>query len=212
MTEALLIGFALGWLGSMPVAGAVSIFIVQHGLSGRIRDGLRLAAGAGIAEALWCIGTRMGAAQILARFPGVRTWAEVVGGLVLLGLGVYFLRRRDPLVVPAGGLDERPAQGNFRLGFFLVAGNPSIPVHWLALIAMVHSLGFDLFGGPPGTFALGVALGIFGWFSLLLLALDRFRVLLPKRTMQRVIKGVGAVLVVMGIGVLVKILALANVF
>lgn len=212
MSEALLIGFALGWLGSMPVAGAVSIFIVDHGLSGRIRDGLRLAAGAGIAEALWCIGTRMGAARILARFPGLEAWAEVVGGLVLLGLGIYFLRRREPLVVPAGAGGEQPTEGNFRLGFFLVAGNPSIPVHWLALIAMVHSLGFDLFEGPPASFALGVALGIFGWFSFLLVTLDRFRALLPRRTMRLFIRGVGAVLALMGIGVLVKTAVLAFMF
>ena len=45
MMSSLAIGFALGWVGSMPIAGAVSIFIFQRGLAGRVRDGLLLSAG-----------------------------------------------------------------------------------------------------------------------------------------------------------------------
>lgn len=204
MSESLFIGFVLGWIASMPVAGAVSIFIVHRGLAGRVRDGLRLAAGAGIAEALWCAAVRLGAGHVLERWPGLERAAEIGGGLVLVVLGVIFLRRR-PRPAQAGDA-EGPghSDGNFRLGFALVAGNAAVPVNWLGLLAIVQSLGFRPLAGPPGAFALGVALGIFGWFTFLLLTLDFFRSRFRPGHTTKVMRGMGALLVVTGLIVLVR--------
>jgi len=207
VSEALLIGFVLGVLTSMPVAGAVSIFIVHRGLAGRVRDGLRLAAGAGVAEALWCAAVRLGVGHVLERWPGLEHVAEIGGGLILVGLGVYFLRRR---VRPAGAADRQGSAeraGNFRLGFALVAGNAAVPVNWIALLAIVQSLGFTPLEGPPGAFALGVALGIFGWFTFLLVTLDFFRDRFAAGAPQRIIRAMGLLLIVTGAVVLARQIA-----
>jgi len=203
MLTSLGIGFALGWVGSMPVAGAVSVFVFQRGLAGRVRDGLLLSAGAAVAEALWCAVARYGAGQVIARWPAVGAVAEVVGGVILIVLGGYFLRLKNRL--PAGDRDNAatPAR-EFGLGFTLVAGNISIPINWLALITVVYSLGYDPFTGPPGSFAVGVGLGIMGWFTALLLLLDRFRARCADCTLSRVMQGMGALLVVTGLVVLVR--------
>jgi len=199
VTAALAIGFALGWVGSMPIAGAVSIFIFQRGLAGRVRDGLRLAAGAGIAEALWCAAARFGAGEIVERWPAVGHTAEAAGGVILIVLGLVFLRRRRPLAAAPRVHGASASSGNFRLGFALVAGNLSIPVNWLALIAIAHSLDLHPLAGPPGAFSAGVALGIFGWFTVLLLLLDHLRTRVAERTLPRIMQVMGALLIVAGI-------------
>ncbi len=199
MIASLAIGFVLGWVGSMPIAGAVSIFIFQRGLAGRVRDGLRLAAGAGIAEALWCAAARFGAGEIIDRWPQVGTAAEAVGGVILIALGLLFLRRRRPLVTAPRVHGASATSGNFRLGFALVAGNISIPINWLALIAIAHSMGLRPLAGPPGMFSVGVALGIFGWFTVLLLLLDHLRTLVADRTLPRIMQAMGALLIVTGV-------------
>ena len=198
------LGFALGWIGSMPIAGAVSIFVFQRGLAGRVRDGLRLAAGAGVAEACWCLAARFGAAQVISRWPGIGVVAGVAGGIILVGLGIYFVLLRRNIVASAEASVADDTPGNFRLGFALVAGNISVPVNWLALVTIAHSLGLEPFVGPPGSFALGVALGITGWFALLLLLLDRFRSRFAQGTLSAIMRGMGALLVLTGVVVVVR--------
>jgi len=204
MMGSLGIGFILGWVGSMPVAGAVSIFVFQRGLAGRLRDGLVLSAGAAVAEGLWCAVARYGAGQVIARWPAVADAAEIVGGLILMALGVYFLRLKNRLPDAGGDDTALPVTREFGLGFTLVAGNISIPLNWLALIAVVYSLGYDPFTGPPGSFALGVALGIMGWFTVLLLLLDRFRTRFADGTLSRVMQGMGVLLLITGLVMLIR--------
>ena len=88
-------GFALGWVGSMPIAGAVSIFVFQRGLAGRVKAGMSLSAGAAVAEAAWCLLAMLGAEQIMIRWPGAEGIAKIVGAVILLGLGGYFLTRKS---------------------------------------------------------------------------------------------------------------------
>ncbi|MEZ4387999.1 MAG: LysE family transporter [Candidatus Krumholzibacteriia bacterium] len=205
MAESLAIGFLLGWIGSMPIAGAVSIFVFQRGLAGRVRDGMRLAAGAGIAEALWCAAARLGAGHVVARWPAVGTAAESVGGVVLVVLGIVFLRRRRPLTAAPSVRGASAGSGNFRLGFALVVGNVSIPVNWLALITIAHSVGPRPLAGPPGAFALGVALGILGWFTVLVLLLDHLRTRLAERTLPLIMQAMGALLIVAGLVAMARV-------
>ena len=70
------VGFLMGWVGSMPLAGAVSIFVFQRGLAGQFRRGILLAAGAATAEAIWCLIAVIGAEQILSRWPGLEVVAK----------------------------------------------------------------------------------------------------------------------------------------
>ncbi len=205
MMESLGIGFVLGWVGSMPVAGAVSIFIFQRGLAGRVRDGMSLAAGAAVAEGLWCAVARYGAGQVLGRWPAVGPVADVVGGLILIALGVYFLRLKKRLPAADQDSEALSTSREFVLGFVLVAGNIAIPVNWLALITIVISLGLNPFTGPPGSFSLGVALGIMAWFTVLLLLLNHFRSRLTDQTLTRIMQVMGAMLIITGAIALIRI-------
>ncbi len=204
MLTSLGIGFVLGWVGSMPVAGAVSIFVFQRGLAGRVRDGLLLSAGAAAAEAGWCAVARYGAGQALERWPMVGTVAEAVGGVILIALGAYFLRLKNRLPSSEDQDKTLSTVREFGLGFALVAGNLAIPINWLALITVVFSLGYDPFTGPPGSFSIGVAVGIMAWFTFLLLLLNHFRTRLNDKALSRIMQVMGALLILTGLYALLR--------
>ena len=200
MTASLALGFAMGWLGSMPLAGAVSIFVFQRGLSGQRRRGLLLAAGAALAEAVWCLVALVGTEEVLHAWPAFETVARILGGLILLVLGAYFLARRGTIFLPTptSVSSPIPLAREFWLGFTLVAGNLSIPFTWLGMFSVVLSLGMDPMAGPPLVFVLGVALGIMGWFALLLRILGGMRARFQPRALGLVMKAMGLVLLVVG--------------
>ena len=204
------LGFLMGWVGSMPLAGAVSIFVFQRGLSGRFRRGIVLAVGAAVAEAIWCLVAVIGAERILSRWPDLEGVARSVGGLILLALGFYFLWKNSTL---PSAEDDRSGEEDvpltllreFWLGFGLVAGNISIPFTWLGMITVAVSWGLDPVSGPPWFFVAGVALGIMGWFALLLKILAAFRTRFQLRTHALFMKAMGALLLVVGALTLFKV-------
>ncbi len=210
MIGSLGLGFLMGWAGSMPLAGAVSIFVFQHGLSGRFRRGIVLATGAAVAEAIWCLVAVIGAEQILSRWPGLEVIARSVGGLILLALGLYFLLKISTLPRAAddrSGAEDVPLTllREFWLGFGLVAGNISIPFTWLGMITVAVSWGLDPVAGPPWFFVAGVALGIMGWFFLLLKILTAFSARFRPRTHERLMKAMGILLLAVGTLTLLKV-------
>jgi len=199
-------GFVLGWVGSMPVAGAVSIFVFQRGLAGRVRDGFYLSLGAAIAEGLWCAVARFGASQLLNRWPNLGRNAEIFGGILLIALGFYFFRLRNNLPIEATDITKRPAYKEFALGFTLVAANLAIPINWLALIALATTLGFHPTAGPPGTLSLGITLGIIAWFTLLLTILNHYRSNFTPKNLAKIMKSMAALLAITGLIALLRTL------
>ncbi len=196
MITQLAAGFALGWLGSMPIAGAVSIFVFQRGLSGRLKAGLSLSAGAALAEAAWCLLAMLGAEQIMIRWPAAEGIAKIVGAVILLVLGIYFLSRKSATTP----IDEEslPVENHLRefwLGFSLVGGNISVPLNWLALLTIAVGLGFHPEAASPFVFITGVALGIVGWFALLLKLLDTFRTRFGPGKIQWIMRAMGVLLI-----------------
>ena len=190
-------GFALGWIGSMPIAGAVSFFVFQRGLAGRLKAGMALSVGAAVAEAAWCLLALVGAEQIMARWPAAEGIAKVVGAVILVGLGIYFFTRKASVPSP----DEQASIvenyfKDFWLGFSLVGGNISVPLNWLGFLTIAVGMGYHPEEASPAVFIVGVALGIIGWFGLLLKLLDIFRSKISHSHIQWVMRAMGLMLIV----------------
>lgn len=184
----------------MPVAGAVSALVLKRGLSGRFRHGLALALGAAFVEGLWCYAVIKGASWLTGRWPGALLAARIAGGALLVGLGIYLLRRHS---VVAGGSEptaptDHSLHSDFRFGAVLVAANPAVPLNWLSLLAVAMSFGLSP-TIPAGRFALAAALGIVSWFTLLLWVLSHCHRRLSARATDRIMCGMGAVLIGAGL-------------
>ena len=210
MLTAVAIGFAAGVIGSIPVAGAVSVLVMERGLAGRVRRGLLLAGGAALAEGLWCLAARLGVGTILARWPLTAGVADVVGVVVLLAVGTWFLvvgRRRTADVLATAEPAPAAPRRDFGLGFVLVAANPAVLFNWMAALAVIVGFGLRPLAGPPGSFSLGVVLGVWAWFAVLLLILDRLRGRIPAAARAHVLTVMGGLLMVLGIWGLVRLVS-----
>lgn len=200
MTGSLLIGFALGWAASMPIAGAISFFVCRRGLDARSGHGLALAGGAALAEAGWCLAILMGADELMDLKPGLSSVARSLGGVLLIVLGLIFLIRRTPPTRHRSSATEPQPRlrDEFRLGLTLVALNPAIPFNWLALITIAISFGLDP-GRSPFAFALGVGLGVVAWFAVLLRLISAWRERLHVGMLVRVQQGIAVLLIAAGL-------------
>jgi threonine/homoserine/homoserine lactone efflux protein len=196
MMAALAYGFVFGWVGSMPVAGAVSVFVCQRGLAGQFRNGLALASGAALAEGAWCLVVLQGAGQLFTRWPAAAAVAKTLGGVLLVCLGAYFLTRHTTLLNHRAPAEEpaRRLRDEFRIGATLVGVNLAIPVNWLAAVTVAVSIGL-VPTVPPPTFALGVTFGVLAWFALLLRLLVGFRRRLRTSVLDRVLHILGILLI-----------------
>lgn len=196
------LGFLLGVIGSVPVAGPLSALVVHRTMEGRHRDGIMLAAGAALVESLYCALALSGHDAAVSRWPRIEMSLRVTGAVVMILVGVYFafLVKVKPRALPARTAPGRGgAKRHFTLGFSLVAINPAVLVNWAAVITVLHTVGLGLVGLARGfAFVLGVGTGVLGWFGGVVLVLRRVGSRLPVTVFRTALRAVGLVLAVAG--------------
>lgn len=204
MLTAVLVGFALGFLGSMPVAGPIAALVFARGAEGRFRSGGFITVGAALGESLYVFGVFYGFSEVLTRYAWIVPVSRAAAAVILTVLGIVFVRgqqsaseARDP------GADR--AWPSFLLGFTLTALNPTLLATWTAAVTTLYSaqvLTFSAVNALP--FAVGACAGIAGWFFTLLWLIRRFRQRLTMKTLGRVVQVVGVVLLLLGAWFLVR--------
>ena len=203
-----LLGFALGWLGSMPLAGPVSALVVKRGLTGRTLHGLMVATGAALAETGWCAAALFGYGALLDRWDWLRPAAGAVGGvlLVTLGLRLALGRHARELTQVSPTTARRGWVGEFILGFSIVTVNISVLLSWLGVLAALHALGIELITRDARLqFITGLPLGIMAWFSLLIWLLGHTRTRISHDWVGRALRVLGVVLSGAGVYALVMV-------
>jgi threonine/homoserine/homoserine lactone efflux protein len=198
---ALLIGFAAGFIGSMPVAGPVSILLFSRGLQDRARSGAYLAVGAAIAESVYAYLAFWGFSELLTVYWWIEPISRGAAAVLLTALGLRFMLKGEsaeqPEAKPAAGVGNKRS---FLLGLTITALNPTLIASWSAAVTILHSADLIDFGaGRALPFSIGVCLGISGWFIVLLWVLRRYRERFSRRTMARLLKGMGVALTLLGL-------------
>lgn len=178
---AALIGFLAGFFGAIP-PGPLNINVLRKALNDRRRDAFHAALGGASVDALICgvIGLGFGwAIEAVVSNRWVRSVLAVF--LVAYGLKILFWDRareeaaerlaaasRDgsgETLRPAGHVSRFP----LLTGVLQGAANPALVVNWTLLISFLVSHRLLLPRPlPAGAFALGIGLGVFAWFSLLI--------------------------------------------
>jgi threonine/homoserine/homoserine lactone efflux protein len=197
----LVIGFAFGYIGSMPVAGPISVLVLHLGLAHNSRLAFYVAVGGALAEALYALVAFWGLSTVLASYPVVLPAAKVVGACILLVLGLVMLFYRVRGATPAVPAARR-ARGGKRslvLGFLITAINPSLMVTWTAAVAALNATGLLAMERRQALpFAAAAGAGIVAWFATLLWLVGKWRNRLSIGTLARFMKAMGAVLVAAG--------------
>jgi threonine/homoserine/homoserine lactone efflux protein len=205
MVVTFILGLVFGFVGSMPVAGPISILVFESGLDARSRDGLSLALGSALAESIYAGMAFLGLTAVLQKFPLLVPASRVLGALILIALGGYFVLLRPP-----ARKKEKPRLAHegsrFIVGFTLTILNPTLIATWSAATAVLHSSGLvrvrEIDAIP---FGVGVGLGILGWFATLINLLGRFRSRFSQHTLDRMVRAAGWLLLVTGLGLALRL-------
>lgn len=198
---AALLGFLFGFVGSMPVAGPVAVVVFGRGIEDRGRSGLYIAVGSAFAESVYAYLAFWGFSAFLTQYRWIETVSTIAAAVILSGLGLRFMLKRSVTERPVDAPRARVGKKrNFVLGFMLTALNPTLIATWTAAVTTVYSLqvvDFDERGALP--FSIGACTGIVTWFATLLYLLKRFRARVSPAVLERVLRVMGAFLLVLGI-------------
>jgi len=179
-----LVGFLTGFSCAIP-PGPLNVTVIRKASLGHRRDAYRVGLGGALIDALICGLIAMGFGWVLERIVTER-WVKAGFAAVLIAYGLKVLildRRRDAAL--AAQLEDRtetpstpPPARRSRLpvlvGLVQGAANPTLFVNWTLVISFL--VGHRLLSPTlpsGGSFALGVGCGVFGWFTLLIVVLER---------------------------------------
>src|SRR5271169_569646 len=181
-------GFLAGFLGAIP-PGPLGVTCLRKSLQGQCRDATRVALGGASVDMFICALIGFGLGWILEKVV-TNPWVRGTLALFLVGYGAKLLfvdARRDAerielvrsrlAFIPAPASAE---EGRLRLpvltGLLQGAANPALFLNWTLFISFLvgHRLLVPSAAGAGG-FALGVGLGVFSWFSVLIQLADRWR-------------------------------------
>lgn len=153
------VGFAAGFLFSMPVAGPVSILIVSHALKGERHFALAAASGAAVVDSLYCFIAVYGFTNLYYFYSPFIPYALIVGAFFLFILGYKIrhthldLEHIDEQKQPQIKIPRLRKRGRFLNGFMINLLNPTLFFGWLTssfvMLSFVASLGFNV-GGLEG--------------------------------------------------------------
>jgi threonine/homoserine/homoserine lactone efflux protein len=198
MIAAVLGGTILGFIGSMPISGPISLLVLHRGMLARYREGWAIGLGGAIPEGIYCALAILGVSAIRERFIVLDFLAKGLGIVWLFAIGLYFLLTRQKHL--EAGSVAKPSgpqwAGPFCLGLSISTFNPTFFFTWSATVTMLYSIANITFNIPEGVvFATSVVAGSAVWFAVLLALLGRFRERFPLWMLHRVIRGIGLVLV-----------------
>lgn len=197
MIIALLLGAAVGFISAIPVAGPVSAFIFSFGMKGKFAQARFVALGAGFGEAIYCFLAFWGFTALLAGHENLILGSQLIAAGLLAALGVYFFRsKRMREVKEAKPGTKRKTKRSFLIGLGMALANPSLIATWTAAATSIHSFHpFPFTTLNEGSFAVGVWAGIYGWFTLSLRLMKRYRERIREHFVDRMLKGIGILLV-----------------
>ena len=208
-------GLVLGAVGSVPVAGPISVLVLRRGLAARIGEARAVVGGAALAEGGHAYLALRGLSWTAARWPQAFAVSQIVGAAVLILVGGWLFFHPIPAAVGPEGLPppdpsthgigrvlSRGGRGNarhFALGLGLTGLNLSILLNWTAILGTVARFGYQPIGGVDIVlFAVGVAIGIALWFEVALRVLTRYRAHFPAGIVRWCTRLVGLLLVALG--------------
>jgi threonine/homoserine/homoserine lactone efflux protein len=195
MLIAALVGFLVGWIGSVPVAGPISALVVTRGIQGRFRAGVFIAVGSAVTEALYAFLAFWGFSNFLTSYPIVVPISRLFAAVILLTLGIVLLRQ-PPHRAAAEPPPQDSALGSLLVGASICALNPTLIATWTAVVTTLYSSELVAVTSSQALpFAAGAMSGIVGWFVVLLWIIHRYKQRFSLAALDRVVRGIGVFLI-----------------
>jgi len=207
MLLVLVVGAIAGFVTAIPVAGPISALVFSQGMRGRIAQGRGIALGAGLAEGVYAFLAYWGFSRLGPRFPRLFLVSNLFAAVVLAALGVYFYRSkklRHP--APSSRAGTARVVKSIVIGAGISAMNLSLVATWAALIGTLYAMqALEFSTANAAFFSIGVAGGIFAWFTVFLELIRRYRARLEHGILDRFLKIFGVLLVAVSIGMAARL-------
>lgn len=165
LVTAALLGFAIAFVGSVPIAGPLAVLVLDKALAGRKQQGFFLALGGSLVEAAYALAVALLLPVLLGHSDEVIIVSRGLGGLVIGVCGVVLIKR--PELLQRANIPSK--RGHFLAGVTFTALNPTLIATYTLVLSTLYAE--DLLSRKVTAsllFALGVCGGVVVWFVLLL--------------------------------------------
>jgi len=190
------VALVFGFVGSMPLAGPISVMVVARAAQKQFGEALRVGLGAAAAEAIYAGIAFFGFTTILEHHPVLVPVAHGITAVVLLALGVWFVLWKPKEKEDA----EKSRAGTVLFGFTVSALNPTLLVTWTGGVAFLYSKGLGEVS-PWAAIPFGVCagVGVGAWFAVLVALLGKYGRKMSRSVLTWAVRTLGVVLVGLGV-------------
>ena len=200
-TWVLVQGAAIGFLVAAAI-GPIAMLCIRTTLErGRIA-GIAAGMGVAVADTIYAAIGAYGISFVGATLSSGESWLKLVGGIVLIGFGIY-LARKQPVTAAEEQEVPKSLAADFLMTLGLTLTNPMTILSFAGLFAGVSGLrGFPLSEIPA--LLLGVFAGSAVWWVALAFVIGMIRHRISRTTMLWINRGSAAAIIGFGLYVLVE--------
>lgn len=206
MLTAFALGMLTGILICIPI-GPINIWVIQTYLKKGMSQALAIAAGGSLMDFVYfmLILSGLSFVSFSSRWS---YWPKLAGILLILFLGVKELFIKEEEIDSEVKMVERGKVGRyFLLGVILYTSNPTLVLTMSGLATLIKSM--TLFANTKMNYfllSLGLGLGSFTWFLLLVLFIKRHREKILKNYLCRFSQISGILMLALGTWMLLKMI------
>ncbi len=195
---ALIIGFVIGFFTSVPI-GPINIAVMMKGLSNKTGQGLMIGAGSGSMDFVYCAAAMLGISSFNSN-PNVDLVFKIASFVVFLFIGIKTTFFKLPEAKPSKSEESPGFKRYFLFGIILYLSNPSFIAYWITVAGIIR--GYHIFAVSAYNnlfFALGTGVGTTAWFFILLELVEKQKMRLDRKKIQKITRGFGVVLLLISV-------------
>jgi threonine/homoserine/homoserine lactone efflux protein len=200
MLIALTIGLIIGFLMCIPV-GPINVWVVNTLLKHNFKSALAIAAGGSLMDFIYFIIILSGLSFVSFSSKTVLIF-KIIGVLFLLvfGLKELFGKKQSFKVSEEVKKTQKSVFGFFILGVAIYSSNPTLVATMSALAAVIKSWNLFSFNTFNYLFlSVGLALGSFAWFYLLLKIVMKYQNKIPEKLFINFSRACGALILLFSV-------------
>jgi len=195
-------GIGLGFAVAAPV-GPIGLLCIRRTLKDGWLSGLLSGLGAASADAVYGSLAASGLTAVYTWLAGLQVWIQMVGALVVIGLGIQTFRTPPARHAAAGDTGSGRVRAYFST-LFLPLSNPMTILSFLAIFAGLNLVPGEQRWGDGLSLVAGVFLGSSLWWLILSSGMHLLRGKLQGRWLRGINFAVGVGLVIFGLGMLMQ--------
>jgi threonine/homoserine/homoserine lactone efflux protein len=138
MIEAIISGIGIGLVLTF-ITGPVFFALIKTSIEKGFHAGIALALGVVTSDVVF-VGAILFGSQLVEVTPHTKTMAGMVGSLILLTIGVYYLFKKADVNYNSVTPKRVNKAGYFLKGFVMCIFNPTILFHWITVIGTASTI------------------------------------------------------------------------